>query len=402
MSRPRRNGTPSTAPNRRRLSHFTIKNLKPQERAYATWDIVQRGLCIVMQPTGRAAWKTVYSHRGRPRWIHLADASAIGLADARKLANEIMYRVAQGADPAAERRAERSADTFEELATRYSKYSQRRNKSWRQADKLVTKYLLPKWGKLAAASIVRADVKALIGAVGAPVLANQILASASAVFTWAIREEAAGIKINPCSGIERNKTASRERILSDNEISLFWSEFDAAGIEGTALKVILLCGQRPGEVVHMRTEHRDANWWTMPGEPVPSLDWPGTKNSATHRIWLPETVRHLIADTTGRVFGEMTTNQLSRTMRIICTKLKVDRLTPHDLRRSHGSTITGLGFGRDALNRIQNHKEGSIADVYDRHGYAEENRKIMKAVSSRIMHLVEGGPDNVLAFKQAI
>ena len=27
--------------------------------------------------------------------------------------------------------------------------------------------------------------------------------------------------------------------------------------------------------------------------------------------------------------------------------------------------ITALGFGRDAMNRVQNHKEGGIASVYD-------------------------------------
>jgi hypothetical protein len=38
MSRPRRDGTPSTAPNKQRLSHFAIKNLKPRERPYTVWD----------------------------------------------------------------------------------------------------------------------------------------------------------------------------------------------------------------------------------------------------------------------------------------------------------------------------------------------------------------------------
>ena len=65
-------------------------------------------------------------------------------------------------------------------------------------------------------------------------------------------------------------------------------------------------------------------------------------------------------------------------------------LTPHDLRRTHGTTITALGFGREAMNRIQNHKEGGIASVYDRHQYADENKRIMEAVASRIMALVEG------------
>jgi integrase len=59
-----------------------------------------------------------------------------------------------------------------------------------------------------------------------------------------------------------------------------------------------------------------------------------------------------------------------------------EKATPHDLRRTHGTTVTGLGFGRDAMNRIQNHREGGIASVYDRHQYAEENKKVMEAVAT--------------------
>jgi integrase len=404
MARPRRDKSPSSAPNKQRLSHFAIENLQPRDRPFTVWDTYQRGLAVVMQPTGHAAWKCVYSYHGRPRWIHIANKSAIGLKAARKLASEIMYQVAQGKDPAAERRAERSADTFEDLATRYRKYSERKNKSWKQADALVRKNLLPKWAKLSASAITRADVNKLLEQIDAPILANQILSSASAIFTWAIRQDIAGITINPCIGIERNKTTSRKRVLSDAEVPLFWSAFATAGIEGMALKAILLTGQRPGEVSHMRTEHIEANWWTMPGDPVKSLDWPGTKNAATHRVWLPAPVQQIIADmdTTGQVFAEIDTDQLSKTMRAICTALGVVRCTPHDLRRTHGTTITGLGFGRDAMNRIQNHREGGIADVYDQHQYAEENKKIMEAVASRIMWLIEGETDKILAFKAKV
>jgi hypothetical protein len=73
------------------------------------------------------------------------------------------------------------------------------------------------------------------------------------------------------------------------------------------LKVILLTGQRPGEVSHMRHEHIVDGWWTMPGEPDHKLGWPGTKNGQSHRVWLPEVVRDIMADidgdsTTGFVF----------------------------------------------------------------------------------------------------
>lgn len=67
-----------------------------------------------------------------------------------------------------------------------------------------------------------------------------------------------------------------------------------------------------------------------------------------------------------------------------------EQAMPHDLRRTHGSTSTALGFGRDAMNRIQNYREGGIASVYDRHEYADENRSVMEAVAARIVALAEG------------
>jgi integrase len=236
-----------------------------------------------------------------------------------------------------------------------------------------------------------------MGSIAAPVLANQILAAASAIFSWAVKEEI--VASNPCRGVDRNATRSRERVLSDSELPRFWSAFDDAGlVVGTALKVVLLTGQRPGEVSHMRREHIVDGWWEMPGEPVPTLGWPGTKNGESHRVWLPKALQAAIVDltddgvTSGFVFAGprgRAVDGLDAAMRAICAKLGVERATPHDLRRTHGSTITALGFGRDAMNRVQNHREGGIASVYDRHGYAGEAKRVMEAVAAKIMSLAE-------------
>jgi predicted transcriptional regulator len=42
------------------------------------------------------------------------------------------------------------------------------------------------------------------------------------------------------------------------------------------------------------------------------------------------------------------------------------------------------------MNRIQNHAEGGIASVYDRHQYAEEIKRTMETVAQKIMTVVEG------------
>jgi integrase len=148
---------------------------------------------------------------------------------------------------------------------------------------------------LQAASVTRGDVRTMMSRIEAPVLANQVLAAASAIFSWANKQEI--ISGNPCRGVERNETRSRERVLSDTEVPRFWMAFEDAGlVASSALKTILLTGQRPGEVAHMRREHIVDGWWEMPGQPVHALGWPGTKNGAGHRIWLPQAARALIEE----------------------------------------------------------------------------------------------------------
>jgi hypothetical protein len=137
-----------------RLSELSVHKAKPKKAAYAMWDTKQRGLALRVQPSGSRSWYCVYSYHGRPRWLRLGDAGAIGLSDARTLAAETMLAVARGKDPAAEKRAERGAGTFADLAARYlEQHAKRRNKSWRQGDKLIRRHALPRWGKLQAATI---------------------------------------------------------------------------------------------------------------------------------------------------------------------------------------------------------------------------------------------------------
>src|ERR1039457_1527948 len=103
MPRPRRDGAPAAAPNKRKLSDIFLKKLKPQSCAFTVWDNHQRGLAVVVQPTGHKAWKCIYSMHGRKRWYHIGAVDAVGLADARRLASRVMFQVAEGKDPAAEK-----------------------------------------------------------------------------------------------------------------------------------------------------------------------------------------------------------------------------------------------------------------------------------------------------------
>ena len=239
----------------------------------------------------------------------------------------------------------------------------------------------------------------------APMTANQTLAAASAIYSWAMREEI--LPNNPCKLVKGNPTRDRERILSASEIPMVWSAFDDAGpIVGTALKLILLLGQRPGEVSYMRFEHLRDGWWEMPGEAIPGI-WPGTKNACGHRVALSTPARALIAEFEGEGSGYVFASPrggaldgLDVAMRNICRKLRIERATPQDLRRTFGSSVTALGFGRHAMVRILNHKSRGVGAIYDRYSYESEDQRIMEAVASKIMTLVHGvAPSNVILAK---
>ena len=221
-----------------------------------------------MRPSGKKAWKVIYRFHGRPGWLHLGDVRSIGLAEARRLTARIVLAVAEGHDPVAERKAQRMTGTFADLLSQYVElHAKSHNKLVEAGRPCGRRHLLPRWGALKAAAISRADVRAMKARIVAPIVANQVLAAGSRDLSWAIRQEI--LTVNPCKLVDRNPTTDRERVLSDAEVTLLWPKLDPA------LKLMLLTGQRPGEVAAMQREHIVEGWWQLPGKP--QGDWPGTK-----------------------------------------------------------------------------------------------------------------------------
>jgi integrase len=390
---------PKRAARKMRISHLTVERKSRPAKAFLIWDSKVSNLALRTQPSGHKAWVVVYSRHGRSRWLTLGNASTIPLEDARLKARKAMVRVGEGGDPAAEKRAERGAGTFAELAAKYvEQHAKKHNKSWQQADALIRRFAIPRWGKLQASAIMRRDVRALMTDITAPVLANNTLAAVSAIFSWGFDQEI--VAANPAKGIARNPTTSRERVLADSEVAPLWKALDGIDpVRAAALRMVLITGQRPGEVANMRREHIKDGWWEMPGAPIPGV-WPGTKNGENHRVWLPKPVQDLLAamsdgkGSTGFVFASPRggpVSKLDAAMRDVCAKLGIERATPHDLRRTFGTTITKLKFGRDAMNRILNHSTNDdVGDVYDRHGYHDDDKRVMETVANHIMALAEG------------
>jgi len=338
-------------PRKRNLTALFVKKVKPERKPFKVWDLKQRGLVLQVQPTGYRSFFTFYCYNSLPCWYFIASADRIGLDDARTISARVSLQVAEGKNPVAERAAERSSGSFAELALAYrERWAKKHNKSWKQAATLVDRYLLPKWGKLPVANITRADARAMMDSIAAPVLANQVVASASAIFQWALKQDL--VTKNVCRDVDLNPTVSRERVLSDSEIPVFWQAFDDAGlIRSSALKFILLTGQRPGEVSHMRYEHIKDGWWEMPGAPDDKIGWPGLKNKQSHRVWLSRAAQAVIAElaaddtASGFVFANSLRRPVSGlddAMRAICSRLGVDDKVPGQQKFSALSSTGGI------------------------------------------------------------
>lgn len=399
------------------LTDRFVRTVKPEAKRVPYWDAKQPGLALVVEPSGHKSWKVAYRFAGKLEWYSLGN---VGLATAREAAAKVLARVTLDENPQGLRReakaATRATATLEAVCERYlEEHAKTRQKAWEQGDALRRRYVFPDLGNVPIGDIKRADIRKIFNELTArsrPVLANQVIAACGAVFSWAQKNDI--LKHNPAQGITRNPTKSRERVLSEAEVPLFWRAFDQmGGIAGAVFKLILLTGQRPGEVRHMRRQDLDIGdhtlqdrsgrpykatgaWWTLPGSP--EGEWPGTKDGRTHRVWLtPEAVAIIQSRPHDGILSKNRLQEAVTKANGLAGVGKDKRATAHDLRRTHGTTITALGFSREQTNRIQNHAEGGIASVYDRHNYAHEAVEIQKAVTGRILALAEDRmADNVV------
>src|SRR5262249_43953383 len=109
-----------------------------------------------------------------------------------------------------------------------------------------------------------------------------------AAFAWALKRGA--VRENPFVNLAVNKSVTkRERVLSDQEIVEVWRAAGAAAAPyGTIVQLLILTGQRRGEVAGMTWGELsdDLTNWTLPGV--------RTKNGRVHEVPLSSAARTLV------------------------------------------------------------------------------------------------------------
>jgi integrase len=263
------------------------------------WDEVLRGFGVRVSRRGAAAitaktYFVRYRVGTKMRRVGLGNARRVTLADARAKARSVLVSVEKGDDPAVARAVDRRAETFGDLWTEYlGRHAKQNKRSWRDDERIAKAELLPWWRHRKAKDITRRDVREVLDTIvdrKAPVMANRTLALARKVFNFGLERDL--VENNPCHKVKPpSREQSRDRVLSDDEICVFWSALDSEEQAGRYLiaafyRIRLLTAQRGREAIRMKwsdiSQEPSGSVWTIPSDV--------TKNRRSHRVPLSAAV----------------------------------------------------------------------------------------------------------------
>jgi integrase len=260
---------------------------------------------------------------------------------------------------------------------------------------------LAEWHDRQITDIKRADVKEIIRvkARTAPISANRLLSLISKIFNWALKEEY--IEASPATLLDRpGKETERERSLSVDEIRTVWAAFDQTDYPyGPLFKLLIVTGQRRGEVNGMRWSEITADGWRLPGERC--------KRGKGHLVPLSSLAREILdgvpqlGELVFRAYRDTPLNSWSQAdsrLHKLCGPMEPWHV--HDLRRTFATQIRALGADRLVVSKLLNHAEGGTTKIYDRYTADPEKTAAMERWANRLREIIGGTPaENVVQLR---
>jgi integrase len=443
------------------LTAAAVARLKPGKTRLEISDAKAPGLHLVIQPTGAKSWALRFRRPdGRAAKltlgkVDLSDSEqtdepvlggALTLRAARELANRIDRDRARGIDVVEVHKAQkerhhtaaqdRARNTFGALLrlffASYKTKRQERPRRWRedaarlglrypmgcdpaQVEPTVLKGLLADtWADKPIADIDPHDVHTVIAEArkfGNEARARKLYAVLSLFFGWLMKQQRL-IATSPCAGVWRpGPPPARDRVLTDDELRLFWKACEKIGPPfGQLFRLMLATGVRLREAAGLRLAELNADGtWTLPAE--------RSKNHLPLVLPLNGLARDaiaavpLLAGDAGLVFTTTGTTPVSgfsvakRGLDDEMAELAGHPVTPwrlHDLRRTVATRMADIGVAphivEAVLNHISGHRAG-VAGIYNRAQYAAEKKAALELWSAHVEALVKGETAKVVALR---
>lgn len=380
------------------------------------WDKGLPGLGLQVSETGRKAWLLKYRIGGKQAKKKLGTYPAMELGDARKKASEWIRSAAEGNDPRhalAEKIAEPTvADLSREWLDRHSTGL----KSERAIHGYIRNDVIPEIGSMKVSSVRKVHILKLVEkkAATAPRAAGQLLTYTKQLFKYAATRDL--IPANPAADLEPRdvqvrgiknplKQKARKRVLDHDEMAALWRTGALQPLTKLVLQMILVTGQRPGEVAAMHEREITGRTWTIPASRR-------GKTETAHAVYLTDTALQLLAEAraevqrlskrrgsrwSGYIFesatgGPITTAALSRALLRANVGSKIDQeegtWRPHDLRRTMRTGLSAAGVPTEIAELVVGHTKKGIIAVYDRHAYDEPKRAAWEAWERRLREII--------------
>jgi integrase len=386
------------------LSVKTLASVRPCEKK--TIELVDGyvpGLRVRVLPSGTRTWSlNIRDSKGVRRRFDVG--AGLGLAEARRKAEELRRTVRGGADPTTQRRAARQRaqaaregiGTFGALIGSYftngpGARQRRAVHSKKQLEAVFGKVL-----DKPVLDIGRVELQLIADAWRSAATASLAIRILRPCLKWAekrglVREGVANLE-------EPGKAHKRERVVTADELKAFWPHLQ--GVRGNVIKWLLWTGCRLNEAAGMRAGEINGDIWTIPATRA--------KNGRARAVPLPtqavDLLRAVGAEKTlerdALVFpsrrGSILSNWDQETKRLHALS-GTSGWHRHDLRRAVATLLGDLGFAPHVVSVVLGHAhtaDGATA-VYARSRYQREHREALQALADEIDRLVTGG-DNVV------
>jgi len=400
------------------LTNLILQKLKPSPgKRIEKWDSGQGGQKGLGLRVGKKkVFFVKYFFEGRKKRITIGEFPGVSLVEARLKAQEALVLVQKGIDPGVEGQQEKqlylSEPIIKELIQELWDKKLSKLKSGKDTRRLLEKDLLKSWGKRKVSTIKTRDIVLLLDEVAerAPVTRNRLHTAINGLFSFSVSRGV--IDISPCANIARSEEKTRDRVLSDDEIVLLWRAldvenkrvFNAYPITKLALQLILLTGQRPGEVAGMEkseaVQRLEGFWWEIPAKRMKG------KNAMAHDVPLNPLALEVIKQAkfySGKskyIFrssfkknAPITVAAISRAVVRHLAEIKIEKFTPHDLRRTCRTGLASLKVSDVVAEKILSHRLQGVLGVYNRATYEPERRAALSLWENHIIGIVD--PESV-------
>lgn len=395
-----------------KLSKRSVDAVQAGPKDFFVWDEDLRGFGLRVTPRGVKSYVFQYRVGGREapsrRYTIGKHGTPWTPELARKEAERLYILVRQKIDPVQAEKARRQQaielafDKYVEAFT--NAYLKRRWKHWQLGDGVLRREAVAVLRSKPLPRIVRSDLNPIWDRLqDRPAVARLTHATLRKLFRWAVSR--GDLERSPMEGMEAPPPVpARDRVLSDEELSLIWSKLSVLGWPFEPFfKLLILTGQRREEVARLDWSEldRESKEWVLPSN--------RTKNGKPQHVPLSPLAIAVIdthADTIDwprkglllSVTGKTPISGFSKAKKRLDERMRDelgDRFEPwraHDIRRTVATGLQRLGVRFEVTEAVLNHISGSrsgISGVYQRYNWAKEKRKALNAWAGHVLKIVQ-------------